>query len=312
MALVTRNRAASLLRTLQSFERQEVRPWEVVVSDDSDEDRCGEVKAMVEARGFRYLRGPRRGLYANRNHAALACTGTHVRTMDDDHEFPAGHFRSCLEAVHSDPAAVWIISECYPGCSWALVCPGQLHPRGFAMPPADPDNCWSVSDGATIYPACIFQQGIRFAEYYNFGASYLEFGSRLHWLGYRIRHVPGTAVIHHYDVRARSYQDEDMARSSRYFAALCHSYIYQPTLRNKILCCLQIISEAVCGKGGRSLRPAFSAYRDHKKKLFAQCPAQATASENRLSKPIVAQLPKESAADEPLALRASARSRRRI
>ena len=276
VALVTRNRPASLLRTLQSLERQDVQPWEVIVSDDSNEERRGEVREMVESRGFRYLRGPRRGLYANRNHAALACSGTHIRTMDDDHEFPEGHLRRCFEAVQSDPAAVWFIGESYPGHSWKLVCPGQLHPRGFSSSPADPDNCWSISDGATIYPAAIFQKGIRFAEYFNFGASYLEFGSRLHWLGYRMRFLASTGIIHHYDPEARSFTDEEMNRSSRFFASLCHSFLYQPTLRNKVLCCLEIAREVALQNGHRSLRSALSAYQDHKRTLHGKTAAAAT------------------------------------
>ena len=271
VALATRNRPESLRRTLRSLVRQDVQPWEVVVSDDSDDAPAAEVRKAVEEFGFRYLRGPRQGLYANRNHAALACTGTHIRTMDDDHEFPPGHFRICLETVRTHPAKVWIIGETYPDPrdTRKQSCPGQLHPRGFAFLPPDADNCWAISDGATIYPIGIFQRGIRFAEYYRFGASYLEFGSRLYWLGYRIGFLPSTAVIHHYDVKTRSYQDKELDRSSRLFAALCHSFLYQPTLRNKLLCCLQIVQDVALRKGYRSWRSASSAYRDHKKTLVA-------------------------------------------
>src|SRR5829696_6359592 len=95
IALVTRNRPDSLERTLQSLRAQSTQPHEVVVSDDSDERHAVETRRVVEAHEATYLTGPRRGLYANRNAVASACSGTHVRTMDDDHEFPEGHFTAC-------------------------------------------------------------------------------------------------------------------------------------------------------------------------------------------------------------------------
>src|SRR5205823_4465666 len=111
VAVVTRNRPSSLERTLQSLRGQSVQPFEVIVSDDSDEEHVNRVREIIAAHSCHYVRGPRRGLYANRNHVAAACTGTHVRTMDDDHEFPSEHMSRCLSAITSDPTAVWIIGE---------------------------------------------------------------------------------------------------------------------------------------------------------------------------------------------------------
>jgi glycosyltransferase involved in cell wall biosynthesis len=273
VALVTRNRTDSLLRTLRSLIQQDVQPSEVIVSDDSDEGVAEEVKAIVERHGFRYIRGPRRGLYANRNHAASACTGTHIRTMDDDHEFPARHFHFCAEALQMDPAAVWIIGEFLPDeMPGAPRCPGQLHSRGFSTGPTDPDDCWGISDGASLYPINVFQRGIQYAEYFKFGAAYLEFGSRLRFMGYRIRFLPSTYVIHHYDSNIRSFMDSENDRASRFFASICHSYIYQPSIRNKALCCLEVMRQVVLRNAYASLRSAVSAYRHHSKIIRAQCP----------------------------------------
>src|SRR5580704_4212149 len=79
VALVTRNRPESLARCLRSWRMQNVQPFEIVVSDDS-EDRLQEQNRQV-AREFeaRWIAGPRRGLYANRNHIAKACLGSHIR-----------------------------------------------------------------------------------------------------------------------------------------------------------------------------------------------------------------------------------------
>ncbi len=246
VALVTRNRATSLERTLKSIRSQSVQPWEVVISDDSDDEHAAKVAALAETYGCRYLSGPRRGLYANRNYAALACKGTHIRTMDDDHEFPFSHMGKCIEAIKCDPFSVWNIGEDYPETQTARrppACPGQLHPRGFSVVPLDPQRCWAISDGASIYPREIFESGLRYIEDYTFGAAYLEFGSRLYWLGYRLRHLSETYVIHHYDPTTRSFLDVNVDLSSRFCAMLCHAYIYQPKPANKILCRMEMLKQ---------------------------------------------------------------------
>ena len=257
VALVTRNRPTSLERTLKSLRLQDVQPWEVVISDDSTEEYAPQVAAIVENFGYHYVRGPQRGLYANRNHVAGRCAGTHVRTMDDDHEFPAGHFAACAAALEKDSESVWIIGEHYPTTANRDVppaCPGQLHPRGFSVGPPDPDNCWAISDGATIFPRALFDRGLRYVEAFRFGAVYLEFGSRLYWLGYRIRHLNTTHVFHHYDPSARSFHEPEEELAAQFFAMMSHSWRYQATLRNKILTGLEIGRKTL--RHGRMARAA--------------------------------------------------------
>ena len=243
VALVTRNRASSLARTIRSLRAQTVQPWQVVVSDDSDEAPATEVRRICADYGCKYLEGPRRGLYANRNRAAIACGGTHIRTMDDDHEFPSGHMEQCVAAVDRDDKAVWIIGEYLPGeerPGTSPQCPGQLHPRGFSFAPPDPDDSWALADGASIYPREIFDRGLRFPEAFRFGAAYLEFGSRLRFLGYRIRQLQSTYVIHYYEAAKRSVTDPEGEMAAEMFAMLCHSFIYQPGVSNKALSAAQI------------------------------------------------------------------------
>ena len=238
VALVTRNRPDSLEQTPRSLRAQSVQPFEVVISDDSNED-CAQAAAQLAAQyACRYVCGPQRGLYANRNHAALACRGTHIRTMDDDHTFLPGHFARCQEALEDDPHAIWILGEYTPREEKPGVmplCPGQLNPRGSSDLPPDPQNCWAIADGATIYPRSVFDSGACYEEDFKFGASYLEFGSRLHWLGYRIRYLQDTYLLHNYLPNARSYASEEMEQASRFFAIFCHSFLYQPTARNRAL-----------------------------------------------------------------------------
>lgn len=272
VALVTRNRPASLERTLGSLCEQRAQLLEVVISDDSGLEHAAEIERLANEYGCRYIRGPQHGLYANRNHAALACRGTHIRTMDDDHEFPEDHFEKCLQAVEHDPDSIWIIGEHYPDDTDLSVppsCPGQLVARGYSASPPDPQNCWAISDGATIYPRAIFDRGIRYDESMKFGSGYLEFGSRLHWLGYRIRYMPTTYVIHHLDPSARSFMDVEAEMASRFFAMLCHSWIYQPRRVNKSLSLLEMTKELFLhgNIARRALVQGLEQYRRHRRFL---------------------------------------------
>jgi|SRR6516162_1122458 glycosyltransferase involved in cell wall biosynthesis len=70
VALITRNRPGSLERAIASLRAQDEQPFEIVVSDDFDEEFTSEIETIAQKFGHRYVREPRRGLYANRNSAA--------------------------------------------------------------------------------------------------------------------------------------------------------------------------------------------------------------------------------------------------
>lgn len=274
VALVTRNRPESLERTLSSLREQSVQPWEVVVSDDSDEQYRELVQALCGTYGCVYITGPRRGLYANRNHAAIRTRGTHIRSMDDDQTFPAEHIRLCVEASQAEPTTVWTIGEivpnggayCFPGL---LSFPGQLNARGVSQLPEAHGGYWGIADGASIYPEGVFRQGIRFCEDFKFGASYLEFGSLLNWLGFRMKCLSSTYVIHHFVAGKRSFESLEIDLSSRFFAMLCYSLVYQPTHMHQIVTGISILKwmatrprMSVC-----CLRSAYTAFAERKKRV---------------------------------------------
>jgi len=225
VALVTRNRPESLRRCLESLRAQEAQPQEIIVSDDSDEP--AKTDAIVAEFGARRIAGPRRGLYANRNAAALACTGTHIRTMDDDHRFPAGHFGQCLERVRQDPAAIWTMGELTfveGRCTQKADTPPQLHPSGVGGPVDALDDNWAIADGSTIYPRAVFDQGLRMVEEFGFGSSYLEFGALLKWRGFRCRCLREVWVEHHINLAELPRRDQ----RSVLYASLCFNRYFHP------------------------------------------------------------------------------------
>jgi glycosyltransferase involved in cell wall biosynthesis len=270
IALVTRSRPVSLERTLKSLRHQDTQPFEVIVSDDSDEHDREAVSTLARAYDCIYQRGPQRGLYANRNAAAKACRGTHFRTMDDDHEFPPDHIRRCLLAIERDREAIWIIGEIHASEmgreNGSPCCPGELHVRGFSKPPKNPQNCRAISCGATIYPRSVIDREILNAEYFRFGVVYLEYGCRLSRLGYRIRHLADTYVIHHSDLEDNSYRVDKTALAAQMFSMTCLALMYEPTLRNKLQLAAEFVRVGVTQpvRSAQAFLPALSAFRRHR------------------------------------------------
>lgn len=199
VALVTRNRPRSLERCLDSWACQAVRPDEIVVSDDSDDETASETEQIARRYGCRYTRGPRRGLYANRNHASLECRGTHIVSADDDHTHPTDYVAVIRDLVTADPDRIWIFSERGPGdADSPLICPPELHRSGFGCAPADPSRCAAIADGASVYPRQIFESGLRYDETYPFGGLWYLWGKLLARHGWRISFSDRTFIWHHF------------------------------------------------------------------------------------------------------------------
>jgi glycosyltransferase involved in cell wall biosynthesis len=254
VALVTRNRPDSLERTLQSLRSQRLQPFEVVVSDDSDPEYVDEVQRMSETYDCRYVEGPKEGLYPNRNRAARACRGTHVRTMDDDHEFPEGHIEACLEAIRSDPGAVWVIGEknYRTGLdSDAIARPGEIHPRGHTVLPEDDQNSKAIADGSAIFPKEVFSKEGGYREKPWAGYLYLELGSRLKNRGIGIREIRSTHVVHKDENKKGAGGNnnvrgvDSIEKRALYYTIMMDAFVYHPSITSTIECLGRIAIDTV-------------------------------------------------------------------
>jgi len=208
VALVTRNRPESLERCLKSWRSQTVSPFEIVVSDDSDDVLASEIEELAKRFDCVYTKGPRRGLYANRNHASLNCRGTHILSADDDHTHPQDYVKKILEVMAVDPKRVWIFPELNYNDppSTPLICPTELHRSGCGTMPKDPSNCAAIADGSSVYPREIFDQGLRYDETYVFGPIWYLWGKVLRKQGWRISFSDAT-FLWHYALCENRYDD---------------------------------------------------------------------------------------------------------
>jgi glycosyltransferase involved in cell wall biosynthesis len=275
IAIVTRNRISSLERALCSWRRQSVQPFEIVISDDSDPEHASTVEQLAATYDCRYGRGPRKGLYANRNHVVQYCSGSHILTADDDHEHPSDYLEKIQMAVRKEPNTVWCMGELYSwqdfekGMPWYG--PGQMSSHGSlcTAPKDSVSGCWAISDGATLYPREIFDCGFRFYDGMRFGDSYKEFGCLLFNAGWRISVLNQTGVIHHLAEVGRSYDDRLEEGAATFFAMFMFSFYYQPRFTNVMITVSKIAKTALRHPfdGWCILSRALTYYRGRKKQV---------------------------------------------
>jgi glycosyltransferase involved in cell wall biosynthesis len=196
VAIVTRNRPSWLYRCVQSWRQQEFQPAEIIISDDSDLESHNANRRIADDFCCRLVPGPKRGLYANRNHAFYAAQGTHVMTSDDDHTHPAGFSRAVRNAILADPNSIWTFGEKLNDDA-PLSRPGELRRNGTIGPPTDEQNSAAIACGSTVYPRKVFDMGLRCDETYAFGGLWYLWGHSLRRAGFRIRHSDDTFVWHH-------------------------------------------------------------------------------------------------------------------
>ncbi|MBD2578962.1 glycosyltransferase family 2 protein [Oscillatoria sp. FACHB-1406] len=236
IALVTRNRPESLQRCLQSWRNQTVAPWEIVVSDDSSDEYVPKNQAIAQHHNCKYLRGPQRGLYANRNHVSLSCGGTHILTGDDDHIHPSDYVEKVLEKIHSAPQRIWVFTErnFNEPPDAPLQCPGELNPKGGGRAPKNTDDCAAIADGSTAYPRGVFDSGLRYDDTYPFGYLWYLWGQVLVRHGWRISYSDATFVWH-YCIREERERDRVLLQRElecNFYVTLVYNLWVQPSLKN--------------------------------------------------------------------------------
>lgn len=94
VVIPTCRRPETLARCLHGLSGAEA---EIIVSDDSDDDRTRDLLAR-EFPGVRWVQGPRRGPAANRNSGARCATGEWIAFIDDDCEPQPGWLAGIAQA----------------------------------------------------------------------------------------------------------------------------------------------------------------------------------------------------------------------
>jgi GT2 family glycosyltransferase len=187
----TKNRPESLARLLESLERQNYRPYEVIVVDDASDEAVSGLNGVSVIR--REVSG---GCGPARNDGITASHGPFVASFDDDCEV-------------SDPdllvRAVEIL-ERHPRCGAVAFTQADAYGRpwgaqvsGSAVPCHAPNF---FGFGHLLRAEAIRQVGGFVLDYYH---EDVELSLRLWDAGWSVIYDPGLAVVHHHEWRGRDW-----------------------------------------------------------------------------------------------------------
>ena len=198
VCICTRNRALDLRGALASVQASTVRPHLLVVSDDSDADCTSEVaRVCEEVPGVTYVRGPRRGLGANRNRCleVVQDSADYIVFIDDDARLSPDFLATGAEILEaSRKPAILTGREMKNGLE---VTPHNLSFLGHQeRDPRSLDDYHSIVINSTIFPSSLFQI-VRFDEALRYGSDEIDVCGQAEHEGFRIVYVPRLINEHH-------------------------------------------------------------------------------------------------------------------
>lgn len=185
------------MRALQSLSACQGYVHQVVVSDDSDnEDTCDIIQNAAYA--IQYVKGPKRGLGANRNNALRLVTGTHILFIDDDVIVESEFIPNVIRhyggvAAHNRPCVIVTGLENKQG---ELVFPHEQSFLGFQKKAyGESAKVRTIVINSTVFPANVFAN-LQFDEQLVYGYEEVDIATRASYTGFEIELCP-TAINSH-------------------------------------------------------------------------------------------------------------------
>lgn len=198
VCICTRNRPNEIMRALESLSTLQRHAHEVIVSDDSTNDETYNI-AKNSVFPVRYVRGPKRGLSANRNNALRLVTGTHVLFIDDDvvveSEFIPNiirHYEGIMPQRR--PRVIVTGLEKKHG---ELVFPHEQSFLGFQKKAyGDSTKIRTIVINSTVFPIKVFAK-MKFDEQLVYGYEEVDIATRASYTEFDIE-LCTTAINNHY------------------------------------------------------------------------------------------------------------------
>jgi len=264
VVIPSRNRPKALERCLDSLTKERRFIFEIIIADDSAPLYYSNYQKIKDKYKIKLIRGKKKGLYANHNLLFKSAKGTHVRVIDDDHTIPQNHIYKCLKFIKLDKKSIWSIGEKYPlkpSYNSKILRPGELNSRGFSSEPQDVNDCAALACGSSIFPKVIFDNKNFYIDRYYFGLSWLEYGTRLKMLGYKIRIMPNNFVNHYYIEHQRSFNNFKLDLETKFFVIFFYNFIYKKNIKNILFVIYEILKQFFYYKIKDIKITIFSAYK---------------------------------------------------
>jgi GT2 family glycosyltransferase len=163
VCIITRNRVDLLRQCLLSVGQSTIPVKQVIVSDDSTDDRTYQMVSS-EFDNVQYLKGPRKGPAANRNNAVSIADSDYVLFLDDDSRLGESFLeRACACLTQSKNPRRTIVTGLYIEHR-KLLYPGEQDFLGFqSVDCKDRRTIDNILIGCALFPRELFNE-IRFDE----------------------------------------------------------------------------------------------------------------------------------------------------
>ncbi|HEY9636939.1 MAG TPA: glycosyltransferase [Coleofasciculaceae cyanobacterium] len=199
VCITTRNRTQQLDACLRALWASHVKPYWVIVSDDSPEYETQQKNHQVVKQypGIAYIIGPRLGVCANRNHAVNAistCETDLVAFIDDDVYVEPDFIARAVDRytqMSSEQSHCTILSGVSRNEDGYESVPAKLSFRGYFCPADVPQ---AVAIHAAVFPRSFFEKE-QWDENIFFGYEDAEICLRALKHGYQILHCPELKVL---------------------------------------------------------------------------------------------------------------------
>lgn len=221
VCVCTRNRPNDLRRALDSISGSTMPVIEVIVSDDSTDDRARDLVA-AEYPHVLWQRGPRRGLGPNRNAALAASIGTHVLFLDDDAELGSNFLATCTAKLDGVPVNMrerTVVSGVERHPDGLLVVAHEQDYLGFQRRPyRSTEGLRTVVINSALFPRAVFEQH-QFDEQLIYGYDEVDLCSRIVHSGFHILHYGDAVNLHRPSTVNRSFYKPHVESSRLYVTA---------------------------------------------------------------------------------------------
>ena len=195
ICIPTRDRPDDLSECIKAIFASSVPALEIVVSDDSTDDRT---RLMLETRypHVTYVSGPRKGLGPNRNSAIEAATGEWILFLDDDARLGADFLANMSPMLIACGDRREILTGAEQREPGGLIFPHDQTFLGFqsrVYEQAEKIN--TVVINATLFPADLFEL-VRFDDRLIYGYDEVDIAARARAEGYDILLCPTAINLH--------------------------------------------------------------------------------------------------------------------
>ncbi|UCG34875.1 MAG: glycosyltransferase family 2 protein [Candidatus Omnitrophota bacterium] len=219
LLIPTRNRLEEIERNLRAVFFGSIQPFEVIVSDDSDDEIAPEIERVAKKFSeVKYVRGPRNGLSANRNWLTARSSGDFIVFVDDDAQVDKNYFKNITDCYnkYSQLYGEKIIITGKEIRNGTEVTPCELTFLGHQKKiPQDLKHPKTIVINSTLFPRDLFKQA-QFDENLHYGYDEVDIMCQAQILGYNTVFCPEAVNKHNSSFVNRELYAEILERNRIY------------------------------------------------------------------------------------------------